>query len=272
MELCTTAWTPKISWASLLSVALFLCPSKQASHTAITQSSSAYVHQPSLGKSSINSTLNPCNPKHRLTSILKSLLVCLTSAYIWWSPIWPHKCLWLHNSCDNCLWSCHTPWRGKVLFPGSTTFSQSVQLPRHVQLFETPWTVAGFTVHHQLLELTQTHVHLVGDAIQPSHPLSSPYPPAFYLSQNQSLLWIRWPKHWSFSFTISHSNEYSGLISFRIDWFDLAVQGALKSFVQHHSSKVSILRYSAFFILQLSHPYTTTGKTILWLDGLLLVK
>ena len=124
----------------------------------------------------------------------------------------------------------------------------------------------GFPVHHQLPELTQTHVHWVGDTIQPSHPLSSPSPPAFNLSQhqgfsNESVLPIRWPKYWSVS--ISPSNEYSGLISFRMDWLDLlAVQGTLKSLLQHHSSKASILRCSAFFIVQLSHPYMTTGKTI----------
>ena len=110
-------------------------------------------------------------------------------------------------------------------------------------------------------------VHWVSDAIQPSHPLSSPSP-AFNLSQLQGLFqWVRsshrWPKYWSFSFSISPSNEYSGLISFRMDWLDLlAVQGTLKSLLQLHSSKASILRRSAFFIVQLSHPYTTTGKRI----------
>ena len=127
---------------------------------------------------------------------------------------------------------------------------------------------SGLPVHHQLQELAQTRVHRVGDAIQPSHPLSSPSPPAFNLSQhqglsNESVLHIRWPKYWSFSFSISPSNEHSGLISFRMDWLDLlAVQGTLKSLLQHHSSKSSILLRSAFFIVQLSHPYMTTGKTI----------
>ena len=103
----------------------------------------------------------------------------------------------------------------------------------------------GLPAHHQLPEPTQTHVHCVSNAIQPSHPLSSPSPPAFNLSQHQGLsielaLGIRWPKYWSFSFYISPSNEYSGLISFRIDWFDLlAVQGALKSLLQNH--KLSLL-------------------------------
>ena len=112
----------------------------------------------------------------------------------------------------------------------------------------------GLPVHHQLPEFTQTHVHGVHDAIQPSHPLSSPSPLSFNLSQHQyfsdeSALRIRWPKYWSFSFNISPSNEYSGLISFRMDWLDLpAVQGTLKSLLQHHSSKATILQCSAFFL------------------------
>ena len=123
------------------------------------------------------------------------------------------------------------------------------------------YNTPGLPVHHKLPEFTQTHVHWVGDAIQPSHPLSSPSPPALNPSHNQrltneSVLLIRWPKYWSFGFSISPSNEYSGLISFRMDWLDLlAVQGTLKSLLQHHSSKASILRRSAFFIVQLSHPY-----------------
>ena len=126
----------------------------------------------------------------------------------------------------------------------------------------------GFPVLHHLPGLAQTHVHWVGDAIQPSHTLLSPSPPTFSLSQNQdfskeSALCIRWPKYWSFSFSISLSNEYSGLISFRMDWLDLlAVHGNLKSLLQHHSSKASVLWHSVFFTVQLSHPYMTTGKTI----------
>ena len=121
----------------------------------------------------------------------------------------------------------------------------------------------GLPVHHQLPESTQTHVHWFGDAIQPSHPLSAPSPPALNISQHQGLFkWVS-SSHWSFSFSVSPSNEYSGLISFRMDWLDLlAVQGTLKSLLQHHRSKASILRRSAFFIVQLSHPYMTTGKTI----------
>ena len=126
----------------------------------------------------------------------------------------------------------------------------------------------GFPVRYQLEDPTQTHVHPVGDSIQPSHPLLSPSPPAFNLSSirvfsSESVLGIRWPNYWSFSFSISPSSEYSGLISFRMDWLDLlAVQGTLKSLFQHHSSKASVLWHSAFFIIQLSHPYMTTGKTI----------
>jgi len=128
-------------------------------------------------------------------------------------------------------------------------------------------SMPGFPVYHHLLELAQTHVHQVGNAIQPSHSLSSS-PPAFSLSQHQGLLqWFsslhQVVKYWSFSFSISPSNEYSGLISFRMDWFDLLdVQGTLKSLCQHHSSKASVLQCSAFFMVQLSHPYMTTGKTI----------
>ena len=129
-------------------------------------------------------------------------------------------------------------------------------------------SMPSFPVHHQLLELAQTHVHWVGDAIQPSHPLSSPSPFAFNLRSirvfsNESVLRVRWPKYWSFSFSIGPSNEYSGLISFRMEWLDLLeVQTTLKSLLQHHSSKASILHPSAFFIVQLSHPNTTTAKTI----------
>ena len=126
-------------------------------------------------------------------------------------------------------------------------------------------SMPGFPVHHQLPELAQTQVYRVGDAIQLSHCLSSPSPPAFSLSSirvfsKESVLHIRWPKNWSFSFSVSPSNEYSGLIPFRIDWFDLlAIQGTLKSLLQHQSS---VLWCSAFFMVQLSHPYMTTGKTI----------
>ena len=126
----------------------------------------------------------------------------------------------------------------------------------------------GLPVHHQLPEFTQTHVHQVSDAIQPSHPLLSPFPPAPYLSHHQGLSqWVsslhQVAKVLEFSFSISPSTEHPGLISFRMDWLDLlAVQGTLKSLLQHHSLKISILQCSFFFVVQLSHPYMTTGKTI----------
>ena len=136
-----------------------------------------------------------------------------------------------------------------------------------VRLFETPWTAAcqaslSITASRSLLRLVSI------DAIQPSHPLSALLlPPSILPSirvfSNESVLHIRWPKYWGFSFNIGPSNEHPGLISFRMDWLDLlAVQGTLKSLLQHHSSKSSILLCSAFFILQLSHPYMSTGKTI----------
>ena len=126
----------------------------------------------------------------------------------------------------------------------------------------------GLPVHHQLPEFTQTHVHRVGDAIQPSHPLSSPSPLAPNPSKHHSLFqWVNSShevaKYWSFSFSISPSKKIPGLIYFRMDWLDLlAVQGTLKSLLQHHTSKALILQHSAFFTVQLSHPYMTTGKTI----------
>ena len=141
----------------------------------------------------------------------------------------------------------------------------------NVRLFGTPWTscsTPGFPVHRCLWKLAQTHVHRVDDAIQPSHPLLSlllltSIFPSIKVFSNESALCMRWPKYWSFSFKISPSNKHPGLIFFRMDWLDLlAVQGILKSLLQHHSSKASILRRSAFFTVQLSHPNMTTGKTI----------
>ena len=146
---------------------------------------------------------------------------------------------------------------------GIPWMSSSVQSLTCVRLFVTPTdcSMPGLPVLHQLPELAQTHVHRVSDAMQPSHPLLSPSLPAFNLFQHQglskeSVLRIRWPKYWNFSFSISPSTEYSGLISFRMDWLDLlAVQGTLKSLLQHHRSKASILQCSAFFIVHLSHPH-----------------
>ena len=165
-------------------------------------------------------------------------------------------------------------WMNKWMDEWEQSVSQSVEVLSRVRLFATPWIAAwammrpGLPVHHQLPEFTQTHAHRVSDAIQPSHPLLSPSPPAPNPSQHQGLssestLHIRWLKYWSFSFSISPSNEYPGLISLGMDWSDLlAVQGSLKSLLQHHSAKASIFQCSAFFTVQLSHPYMTTGKTI----------
>ena len=156
----------------------------------------------------------------------------------------------------------------KSASPLSVQFS-SVQLLSHVWLFATPWT----TAHQASLSITnfQSLPKLISiESVMPSNHLilccSLLLPPSIFPSirvfSNESVLHIRWPKYWSFSFSISPCNEYSGLISFMIDWFELAVQGTLKSLLQHHSSKASILWPSAFFIVQLSHPYMTTGKTI----------
>ena len=126
----------------------------------------------------------------------------------------------------------------------------------------------GLPVHHQLPEFIQTHMHRFGDATQPSHPLSSPsllssIPPCVRVFSNVSTLRMRWPKYWSFSLSIIPSKEHPGLTSFRMNLLDLlAVQGTLKSLLQHHSSKAAILQRSAFFTVQLSHPYMTTGKII----------
>ena len=152
-----------------------------------------------------------------------------------------------------------------ILYFSESTFSHTLldccwcSVTMLVWLFTIPWTAAhqaflSFTVSQSF---AQTDVHWVGDVIQPSYPLSPPSSPAFLAS----VLLIRWPKNWSFS--ISPSNEYVGLITFRIDWFVcLAVQGTLKSLLQHHSWKSLIVWHSAFFMVQLSHPYMTTGKTI----------
>ena len=146
----------------------------------------------------------------------------------------------------------------------------SVQLLSHVQLFATPWTAA----HQASLSITnsQSLLKLMSiELVMPSNHLilCCPFllPPSIFPSirvfSNESVLCVRWPKYWSFSFSISPSNEYSGLISFRMDWLDLlAVQGTLKSVLQHCSSKASIPWRSAVFMVQLSHPYMTTGKTI----------
>ena len=132
----------------------------------------------------------------------------------------------------------------------------------------TPWTAAhqaslSFTISQSLLKLVSIESVMPSSHLILCHPLLRlpPIPPSIRVFSNESALHIRWPKYWSCSFTISPSNEYSGLISFRMDWFDqITVQGTLKSLLQYHSSKASILRHSAFFIVQLSHPYMTTIK------------
>ena len=146
----------------------------------------------------------------------------------------------------------------------------SVQSLNCVQLFVTPWTAAHqaslyITNSQSLLKLMSIELVMPSNHLILCHPLL--LLPSVFLSirvfSSESVLCIRWPKYWSFSFSISPSNGYSGLISFRIDWFDfLAVQGTFKGLLQHHSSKASILQCSAFSMVQLSHPYTTTGKTI----------
>ena len=155
-----------------------------------------------------------------------------------------------------------------------------VQSLSHVQLFATPWTAAcqaslSITNSQSLFKLMSIKSVMPSNHLILCHlllllPLIFPSIKVF---SNDSVLHIRWPKYWSFTFNISPSNEYSGLISFRMDMLDLlAVQGTLKSLLQHHSSKGSILLCSAFFIVQLSHPFMTTGKIIPWLDGPLLAK
>ena len=149
----------------------------------------------------------------------------------------------------------------------------SVQSLSHVWLFATPWIAArqaSLSIINSRSSLKLTSI----ESVMPPRPsghfilclpllLLPPIPPSIRVFSNESSLHMRWPKYWSFSYNISPSNEHPGLISFRMDWLDLlAVQGTLKSLLQHHSSKASILRRSAFFTVQLSHPYMTTGKTI----------
>ena len=145
----------------------------------------------------------------------------------------------------------------------------SVQLLSHVRLFVIPWTAALQETSLSIAN-SQSLLKLMSiESVMPSNHLNHPLllPPSIFsrirVFSSEMVLRIRWPKYWSFSFNISPSNEYSGLISFRMDWLDLlAVQGTLKSLLQHHSSKAPILQHSAFFTVQLSHPYMTIGKTI----------
>ena len=182
--------------------------------------------------------------------------------------------LFFHFQHPWALVSCHChpalEVRGQMVLCSSNCQFSSVHLLSHVWLFVTSWSAA----HQSSLSITNSRSLLklmsigVSDTVQPSHPC---HPVLFLLSifpsirvfSNESVLRIRWPKDWSFSTSISPCNEYSGLISFRIDWFDLlAVQGTLKSLLQYRSSKALVLWCSAFFVVQLSHPYMTTGKTV----------
>ena len=161
----------------------------------------------------------------------------------------------------------YSPWGHKE---SDTVQFSSVQLLSHVRLFATPWTAAC----QAFLSITNSRnlpIPMSIESVMPSNHLILYHPllllpsifPNIRVFANESALCIRWSKYWSFSFNISPSTEHPGLITFRMDWLDLlAVQGTLKSLLQHHSSKASILRHSAFFIVQISHPYMTTGKTI----------
>ena len=151
-----------------------------------------------------------------------------------------------------------------------TKIISSVQLLSHVQLFVTPWTAAhqaslSVTNSRSLFKLVSIKSVMPPNHLTLFHPLLLPSSvfPSIKVFSNESVLHIKWPEYWSFSFSISPFSEYAGLISFRIDWFDLlAVHGNFKSLFQHYSSKASVLQFSVFFMVQLSHPYVTTGKTI----------
>ena len=159
--------------------------------------------------------------------------------------------------------------RRDITLPTKVRLVSSVQSLSRVRLFATPWIAAcqvslSITNSRSSLKLSSIESVMPSSHLILCHPLlllPSIFP-TIRIFSNESVLHIRWPKYWSFSFSICSSNEYSGLISFRMNWFDLAIQGTLKSLPQHHSSKASILQHSAFFIVQLSHPYMTTGKTI----------
>ena len=184
---------------------------------------------------------------------------------------WPWD--WTHVTCTTGEFFTAEP-------PGKPCFVQFSSVAQSCLTICDPMdcSMPGFPVHPQLPELTQTHVHPVSDTIQPPHPL---HPllflpsifPIITVFSNESVLPVRWTKYWSFNFNISPSNEHPGLISFRMNWLDvLAVQGTLKSFLQHHSSKASILWHSAFFIVHLSIHTWLLEKSYPWLDGPLLTK
>ena len=180
--------------------------------------------------------------------------------------VWPLIRMWSPSGLPKCALVIHTRVLAEKLtaVPLLSVNSGAQSCPTLCDPMNR--STPGLPVHHQPPEFTQTHVHQVGDAIQPSHPLSSPSPPALNLSQhqglsNESTLRMRWPKYWSFCFSIRPSNEHPGLISFRMDWLGLhAVRGTLKSLLQYHSSKASVFLCSAFFTVHLSHPYMTLEK------------
>ena len=190
--------------------------------------------------------------------LITVIQICLLAIWWWWFHIEELAC------------QCR---RHSVQF-------NSVQSLSRVRLFATPWT----TARQASLSITNSRSPpkpMSIESMMPSDHLILYRPllllpsifPSIRVSSNESALCIRWPKYWSFSLNISPSNEHPGLISFRMGWLDfLAVQGTRKSLLQHHSSKASILRHSTFFIVQLSHLYMTTGKTLIWLDGPLLAK
>jgi len=171
-------------------------------------------------------------------------------------------CTYIHITCAHTYACTHRHMR---VYTYTYMVHTRIHIPIHIHASGQVSQISRSVVSE---EFTQTHVHWVGDAIQPlilCCPLLLPPSifPSIRVFSREWVLWIRWPKDWSFSFSISSSNEYSGLILFRMDWLDLlAVQVALKSLLKHHSSKALILQRSAFLIVQLSHPYMTTGKTV----------
>ena len=194
----------------------------------------------------------PGSSLHKISQV--RILECIVISFSRGSS-WPRGCN--HVSCIG----------RRILYHWVTS---SIQLLSNVQLFANPWT----TAHQASLSITNSQSLLklmFIESVMPSNHLilcrSLLLLPSIFprirIFSNESVLYIRWPKYWSFSFSISPSNEYSGLISFRMDWLDLlAAQGTLKSLLQYHSSKASILQCSPFFVVQLSHPYMTTGRTI----------
>ena len=190
-----------------------------------------------------------------------------STSWISLPPLTPLTHLGCHRALDlsSLCYTANFHWQSNLTYQFS-----SVQSLSHVWLFVTPWTAArqaslSITNYRSLLKLMSIKLVMPRNHLILCHPLLLPPSifPTIRVFSNESLLHIRWPKYWNFSFSISSFNEYSGLISFRMDWLDLlGVQGTLKSLLQHQSSKVSILQHSAFFIVQLSHPYMTTGKTI----------